>query len=31
MTLLLAGLLLFLGSHLTRVVANDWRTSLISP
>lgn len=27
MTLLLAGLLLFLGSHLTRVVANDWRTS----
>ena len=27
MTLLIAGLLLFVGSHLTRVDADDWRSS----
>jgi uncharacterized membrane protein len=30
MTLLIAGLILFLGVHSTRVFANDWRTALIA-
>ncbi len=30
MMLLIAGLILFLGVHSTRVFANDWRTALIA-
>lgn len=29
MALLIAGLILFLGAHATRVFANDWRTRMI--
>ena len=29
MTLLIVGLILFLGAHSTRVFADDWRTQMI--
>ena len=30
MTLLIAGIILFIGGHFTRIVANDWRNATIN-